>query len=71
MRQWNRRFTRDARATDGTLIHHSDRGCQYVSIRYSERLAEAGIEPSVGSYANYRYTTNLNIDIYLTKRYSR
>lgn len=32
-----------------TLIHHSDRGSQYVSIRYTERLAEAGIEPSVGS----------------------
>ena len=31
------------------LVHHSDRGVQYVSIRYSERLAEAGIEPSVGS----------------------
>jgi len=31
------------------LICHSDRGSQYVSIRYSERLAEAGIEPSVGS----------------------
>ena len=34
---------------DGALIHHSDRGVQYVSIRYSERLSEAGIEPSVGS----------------------
>jgi len=34
---------------DGGLTHHSDRGSQYVSIRYSERLAEAGIEPSVGS----------------------
>ena len=34
---------------DGTLIHHSDRGSQYLSIRYSERLSEAGIEPSVGS----------------------
>jgi transposase InsO family protein len=34
---------------DDALIHHSDRGSQYVSIRYSERLAEAGIEPSVGS----------------------
>jgi transposase InsO family protein len=34
---------------DGTLTHHSDRGSQYVSIRYSERLAEAGVEPSVGS----------------------
>ena len=33
----------------GALIHHSDRGSQYVSIRYTERLAEAGIEPSVGS----------------------
>jgi putative transposase len=31
------------------LIHHSDRGSQYVSIRYTERLAEVGIEPSVGS----------------------
>ena len=34
---------------DNSLIHHSDRGSQYVSIRYSERLAEAGVEPSVGS----------------------
>lgn len=34
---------------DGLLIHHSDRRSQYVSIRYSERPAEAGIEPSVGS----------------------
>ena len=33
----------------GGLIHHSDRGVQYVSIKYTERLAEAGIEPSVGS----------------------
>jgi len=31
------------------LIHHSDRGVQYVSIKYTERLVEAGIEPSVGS----------------------
>ena len=37
------------RERDGDLVHHSDRGSQYVSIRYSERLAEAGIEPSVGS----------------------
>jgi len=34
---------------DSRLIHHSDRGSQYVSIRYSERLAAAGVEPSVGS----------------------
>ncbi|GAB4070723.1 hypothetical protein GCM10028812_40430 [Ancylobacter sonchi] len=33
----------------GGPAHHSDRGSQYVSIRYTERLAEAGIEPSVGS----------------------
>jgi putative transposase len=31
------------------LVHHSDRGVQYVSIRYAERLIEAGVEPSVGS----------------------
>jgi len=34
---------------DSSLVHHSDRGSQYVSIRYSERLAEAGVQPSVGS----------------------
>jgi transposase InsO family protein len=33
----------------GGLVHHSDRGVQYVSITYTERLAEAGIAPSVGS----------------------
>lgn len=38
-----------ARSDPKGLIHHSDRGSQYLSIRYSERLAEAGIEPSVGS----------------------
>ena len=31
------------------VVHHSDRGSQYLSIRYSERLAEAGAQPSVGS----------------------
>jgi putative transposase len=35
--------------TVGDLVHHSDRGTQYLSIRYTERLADAGIEPSVGS----------------------
>ncbi len=34
---------------DGGLIHHSDRGVQYVSIRYTERLSDAGVEASVGS----------------------
>ena len=38
-----------ARDEISQLIHHSDRGVQYVSISYTERLAEAGIEPSVGS----------------------
>ena len=38
-----------ARPGIDNLVHHSDRGVQYVSIRYTERLAEAGIEPSVGS----------------------
>ena len=31
------------------LIHHSDRGCQYVSMRYTQRLTDAGIQASVGS----------------------
>ncbi len=38
-----------ARDRNGELIHHSDRGSQYLAIRYSERLAEEGIDPSVGS----------------------
>lgn len=33
----------------GELIHHSDRGNQYLSVHYTERLAEAGIESSFGS----------------------
>ena len=33
----------------GGIVHHSDRGVQYVSIKYTERLAEAGLVPSVGS----------------------
>ncbi len=39
----------DRQPDPDALIHHSDRGSQYVSIRYSERLAEADIAPSVGS----------------------
>ena len=38
-----------ARSDATGVVHHSDRGRQYLSIRYSERLAEVGIEPSVGS----------------------
>ncbi len=39
----------DRRPHTNALIHHSDRGSQYLSILYTERLAQAGIEPSVGS----------------------
>ena len=40
----------DRRPAKGSgLVHHSDRGLQYVAIRYTERLTEAGVEPSVGS----------------------
>jgi len=41
-------YEREA-AQHGELIHHSDRGVQYLSIRYTERLSEVGITPSVGS----------------------
>lgn len=34
---------------DGGLIHHSDRGSQYLALKYTERLAQAGVDPSVGS----------------------
>ena len=43
---WNR--TRQGQVLDG-LVHHSDKGVQYLSIRYSERLAENDIVASVGS----------------------
>jgi transposase InsO family protein len=40
----------ERRPNAGTrLVHHSDRGVQYLAIRYTTRLLEAGIEPSVGS----------------------
>jgi putative transposase len=39
----------ERRPIGGGLVHHSDRGVQYVSIKYTERLAEAGLVPSVGS----------------------
>ena len=46
MALWARR--RDGRSLDG-LVHHSDAGSQYTSIRYTERLAEVGATPSIGS----------------------
>ena len=39
----------DRKPVCGGIVHHSDRGVQYVSIKYTERLAEAGLVPSVGS----------------------
>lgn len=47
MALWRRRIK-----TGSGLIHHSDRGSQYVSIRYSERLADIGASASVGSVAD-------------------
>ena len=46
------------RAKGSGLVHHSDRGVQYVSIKYSGRLAEAGVDPSVGSVGD-RYDNAL------------
>lgn len=40
------------------LIHHSDRGSQYLSIKYTERLVDAGLEPSVGT-VGYSYDNGL------------
>jgi putative transposase len=55
----------------GGLVHHSDRGSQYVSIRYTERLAEAGVEPSVGSVGDsYGASANAEGDTMLSPRRS-
>jgi len=43
------------------LIHQSDRGSQYVSIRYSERLSDAAIEPSVGSPSHSIFQNMLSL----------
>ena len=40
-------WSRDVR--DGQLIHHSDKGCQYTAVRFTQRLVDAGIAPSTGS----------------------
>jgi putative transposase len=39
----------DANPAQGRLVHHSDRGAQYTAIRFTQRLADAGIQPSMGS----------------------
>jgi len=46
-------------AKGGGLVHHSDRGSQYVAIRYTEHLTEAGVEPSVGNSYAARLTHQL------------
>lgn len=46
---WSKLCTSAASSLGSGLVYHSDRSSQYVSIRYTERLTEAGIEPSVGS----------------------
>ena len=56
LRQWVRRYERDSGLRDGMttadregLVHHSDRGVQYLSLHYTDRLLEAGVVVSVGS----------------------
>lgn len=53
--------------TDFVLLHHSDRGSQYVSIRYAERLGEAGIEPSVGRRGD-SYDSRVAVEIATLER---
>ncbi|MEV4000795.1 IS3 family transposase [Actinomadura sp. NPDC049753] len=50
MALWER--YRERPGQPGTLIHHSDRGCQYVSFRYTTRLADLGVTALVGSVAD-------------------
>jgi putative transposase len=45
------------------LIHHSDRGSQYLSTKYTEKLTDAGIQPSVGSIGE-SYANDLTETIY-------
>jgi putative transposase len=40
---------RSRNVQDGQLIHHSDKGCQYTALRFTQRLHDAGIAPSTGS----------------------
>ncbi len=58
-----------ARRPDDSLIHRSDRGVQYVSIRYSERLAEAGIAPSFRKLPRQADTSEVDLPA-LVERYS-
>ena len=51
---------RRPRAEDG-LIHHSDRGVQYLAMNYTQRLAEAQLVPSVGSAGEQQLGTSINL----------
>jgi transposase InsO family protein len=50
MALWQRGHQRPVQP--GTLIHHSDRGCQYTSFRYTTHLADLGVTASIGSVAD-------------------
>jgi putative transposase len=54
-------------APPASLIHHSDRGSQYLSMRYTERLADAGIAPSVGSGGDSYALAESVIGLYKTE----
>jgi putative transposase len=43
---------RSRKIHDGQLIHHSDKGCQYTALRFTQRLADAGVAPSTGSVSD-------------------
>lgn len=68
MALWRRGWT-----TLAGLIHHSDRGSQYTSIRYTERLAEAGIAPSAGSVGDSfdNALAETTIGLFKTELFSR
>ena len=46
---WNKTGTIEVRASEAVFVHHSDNDSHCVIVRYTERLAEAGLEPLVGS----------------------
>jgi len=54
-------YARSDRNLDG-LIHHSDRGVQYLAIRYTDRLAEAGVFNSFGSRGDCPFTGYYDLD---------
>lgn len=47
--------------TYGDLIHHSDRGCQYTSFRYSDRLAEVNVSASAAHHTSRTAATSVSM----------